>query len=760
MEKKLIYRQLKDNDQYFYQLYKIVDINEDIGDLAKLPSNESLQFYLKSDLNEIECDNLLGTYYYIDNGELYLVNDITKVSYLEEEFAKKYGDGLPNVNSNFSIDNLSKICNEKILFQESSIEHILNILKSNLDIIKTDLSLEQKHRLIHNIILYGPEGFGKTTFAKTFIENTSIPSIILELGDDPKDNLKLLIAGLIGQTMGNVSKAENSIVFIKDNLDELNNDGDFSEAFNLIEELISTKKVSLGEHNQFNFDLSKITFVLMINTPNSDPLSIDDMGISSDLYSCFPEVISFDRLTVEQIKKIILNNSDNVLEVYHNVCKQVGKKLEIAPSFLDNLIKKVYYNVGGIKRINEYIESMIKVRWKNDIIVLDDVAIKEDVLEDAITNELSSENNVVSNNYEQEFKLDLNKVRSEFKDRILNLQQYVKGQNEPLKNILYRAIINDYFQNSNLDPDLKKERINHILIRGGAGSGKSYITGLVAKSLDNKPYVVVDCKRYTQAGYHGKDVDNMLMQLYYNASGDIQKAQKGIIILDEFDKLARIEASSDNPSRGNVQESLLKMLEGTVFDLEIKEGNYTKTVNFDTRETSFIAVGAFEGLDKIRSKRLKATNSGKIGFQSPKENDNYIEENYTAEDMQEFGIDLQILRRFPIQCDLNKLSKEAYRDIMLNSKSSSFLIKCATLEDFGIKVSYDEEFIEEFINIVEKMNYGASGIRTLTERIFAYFETKIIDDDYEEIILTKECIKNPTKVILVPKKSKTKKLVR
>ena len=307
--------------------------------------------------------------------------------------------------------------------------------------------------------------------------------------------------------------------------------------------------------------------------------------------------------------------------------------------------------------------------------------------------------------------------------------------------------------------DSKKERINHVLIRGGTGTGKSYISKMIAKVLGDKPYAEVDCKRYTETGWSGKNIDDMLIKLYYAADCDLEKAQKGILFLDEIDKLATKKNDHVDISRGAVQESLLKLMEGTIFDLELKEGHDTKIINFDTRELVVIAAGAFEGLNKIRDARLKkATNNKTIGFQnSLATEEKYKDPNYTLQDMQEFGMHAQLLRRIPAQYDLNELKKENYRDILLNSKSSAFKIKLERLEMFGIKITYDDEFIDSFTERVSKLGFGVSGIAVLTEYIFANFETKLLENDYEEVILNKECVTDPSKIVLVEKRKKVLK---
>lgn len=772
MEKKFVYRKLRFDNKEYYQLYKIVDSDEEINITEKSPGANVSEFYQDNIQvqSKLDISDLLYTYYYLDGEDIVLENDVLVINKLHDAFYNHFKDFDYIPKNDFDVSEIGELCKQKLAYQDEVIDDTLRVIKSNLDILDSNISDDKKMYLKHNIILYGPSGFGKKTFAKTVMDNTSVPCTIIELTSDTKDNLRTLINGLISASFGNLRKAEHGIVIIKDNFNELfdsyidENDNEINP-YSLLDNLMMYKNAVLGKEDSVTLDLSKVTYILLKDTFNNNIDYLFDDGMSQSLYDKFQVIHCFNRLSKVQIKDIIMSDPNSALNSYKEVCNSLGIELVIEDDFLDTLINRAYYGEGGIALINNYIESMIKVKWNNKKIILnkelveievaDTSYLEEDANEYSDTEAVVSESsNDESSNEREPFKLDVEKIRHDFKEKLPKLLEYIKGQDEPLKNILFHAIINDAFQNSNLSPSEKKERINHLLIRGGTGTGKSYITGLIAKNLNNKPFVVADCKRYTQAGFKGKDIDDILIQLYYAAGGDLQKAQKGIVVLDEFDKLARKEEQIDGVAGGAIQESLLKLLEGAVFDLEIKENGYSKVINFDTRETSFIGAGAFEGLDKIRDKRLnKISSKSRVGFgnnEISKENEPIIaDENFTLEDMQKFGMDAQVLRRMSFHCDLNKLTKEDYKDIMLNSKSSSFKIKCELIELFGIKVVYDDEFIDEFTKMVEKLGYGASGISILTERIFSSFETKILDKNYKEVILTKECIIDPKKVILV-----------
>lgn len=779
MKKKFVYRQLKLGDEIYYQLYKMVDPEVELSIKNRAPGTDVLEFYQEIEFEEDSIfKDFLYTQFHYENDTIVFINDPVLITKLNDLFYDKYHDFEVIPKNDVDIANLREMINKVVLYQETPVSEVLSIIKSNLDILDTDISDDQKRRLKHNILLYGPKGYGKRTFIELLEENLGVPCAIVELTSDANKNLNLVISAIGSSAMGNMKKAEHGIVFIKDNFDELS--GEFEDDISplmVVEALLETTYAELGGDQKHRFDLSKITYVLVKNTSTNCSEDLYDEGMSERLLNYFDDMVCFGRLSKEQIKHLILDNPESPLNLYQKVCQKAGKCLVIEPDFLDTLIDRAYYDIGGIELINGYIEMMIKTRWGNNPIILDRTLVEREVedtnyLRDyVLEKEGAREPEKTSGTVEKfdgkddaledtsKFKIDLEQIRDAYRHKLEILMQYVKGQDEPLKNILYHALINDVIQNSNLSPESKKERINHMLIRGGAGSGKSYITGLVARVLGDKPFAEIDCKRYTEAGYVGKSIDDMLIKLYYAAGGNLKKAQRGILFLDEIDKLAASSGERVDVSRGSVQESLLKLMEGTIFDLEIKEGAGTKFVNFDTRELTVIAAGAFEGLGKIRDARIKKNGKKQsIGFQSTKNQEEvFIDKNYTLEDMQEFGMHAQLLRRIPFQCDLNQLKKDDYRNIMLNAKSSAFKIKIERIMMLGVKITYDEDFVEEFTEKVSKLGFGVSGISILTERIFANFETKLLEHDYDEVILNKECVTDPTKIILVEKEGKVLK---
>ena len=790
MEKKFIYRKLRIENEDYYQIFASVDVDtvvEGIKDISEAGNSD--YFYQIAEFpDDIDESIFLYKIFKYENGNLQFLNDAFAISNIRSLFWEHYQDFDLIPKNNFDVEKIKEAIKKEVKYQDKAIDELLNILKSNLDILDSNLSDKQKKKMIHNVILYGPSGFGKSSIIETLVDNTDVPCGIIELTADANKNLSKIVEGLTNAAVGNMKHAEHGIVFIRDNFDVFENLSDDLEInpFLFVEELLAqTQAVTrIGDEKAY-FDLGKITYVLEKTTNTNDAEDLFEEGLTDSVYHSFQDVICVSSLTDEEMKDVILNDSKSVLNLYRDILEKIGKELVIEDGFVEHIIRKTAYDLGGLALIYNYIESMIKAQWNSKKIILTKELIDKEVMDFSGDEEYTmEEGELPDNDYDnikrnakriydkksegvknvqnedvKEFKIDLEEIRNRYRKILEWLMQYVKGQDEPLKSILYHVLINDVIQNSNLPLDRKKERIDHLLIRGGTGSGKSYITSLIANAM-NKPYAVVDCKRYTETGYIGKSVDDMLIKLYYAAGCDLEKAQNGILILDEFDKLARKNDNQSDAGRGGVQESLLKLLEGTIFDLEIKNGMNVEIVNFDTRSLGVICAGAFEGLDKIRDERIGGNKKKKtMGFKDNNsvEKEEVVDKRFILEDMQNFGIDAQLLRRLSFHCDLNKLDKNSYKSIMLDSKSSSFLIKVERLEMLGVKVKWDDAFVDRFVEEASKLGFGASSIAVLTDRIFSAIESKIMLGNFEEVFLNEECVQDPEKVILIERKNKTLK---
>lgn len=293
------------------------------------------------------------------------------------------------------------------------------------------------------------------------------------------------------------------------------------------------------------------------------------------------------------------------------------------------------------------------------------------------------------------------------------LDEYVIGQDQA-KKVLAVEIYNHFNRINNKEKEIQK---NNILMVGKSGVGKTLLVQTLAKLLD-LPLSITDCTQLSQSGYKGADSEDILKQLILAADGDIEKAQNGIIFLDEFDKLAKrnLTSSTDkDPAGEGVQFEMLRMIEGHKYQIK-QEGVREKKSSIDTTNILFICSGAFSGLDKIIEKNQQQSDLS-IGFSAnviKKEVDEFVE--ITEEDLIEYGIITEVVSRLHVCVKLNDLTKEDYRKILIEPKNSVIKQYQNLLSLDGFELEFSETFIDETIEQVYNSKKGARGLKSVVEK--------------------------------------------
>ena len=303
------------------------------------------------------------------------------------------------------------------------------------------------------------------------------------------------------------------------------------------------------------------------------------------------------------------------------------------------------------------------------------------------------------------------------------LDQYVIGQDEA-KRYLAVSVYNHYKRlQQNIEDDGVEIEKSNIIMVGSTGTGKTLLARTIAKLLD-VPFTIVDATVFTEAGYVGEDVESILSRLLQVADYDVEAAQRGIVFIDEVDKIAR---KSDNPSitrdvsGEGVQQSLLKLLEGSVVNVPPQGGRKhpdQEYIHVDTKNILFICGGAFDGIERKIAQRLNTHVVGYNSVQNVSKIDKKDLMKYILpQDLKSFGLIPEIIGRLPVLTYLNPLDREALRSILVEPKNSIIKQYMKLFEMDGIKLSFDEDALDFIVDKATEYKLGARGLRSIVENV-------------------------------------------
>jgi len=804
MKYTLILRKLLYNDKVYYQVIDKAIGEETFDDEVLIVDSKS---YLNKTISSFKnSDNKIvylaieknifdqltleePVYFKKENNELKVISDIVEYNDINFAFHNQYHDFrlIPDYEIESLITNVKEDLSNKLLGQKNSVLKILQKIYDNHMYFESDLPYDEIYKNKRNIFLMGPFGTGKSTIVDSLVNNLSpIPVICVKLTGNFEDDILEITRQLWILSGGNKFLAERGIVIF----DGINSMSSFSDEGEVVSYASELEKIIKGrdfffqrqDEGVFNFDYSLITNILIVdmNYDSSKKIVYDDLYYSRvygekllelgfcdsmvlDLFD--NEVIFMEDMTYELAVKILKSKKFSPLYKMKQMLEGRGKKVHITSDFIDLLADYgLDFELGftGIIKTLKYVLESKDMTLKNIVFKGEDLlnlsvgtinplydsdeveAEEEDTLEKTITKK--------DEKIDDELDVDIIKRTINgltIMDTANIIKEKVKGHDDQIFSIV-NAFYNHIFnRHKGFSTDELREMKKNVLLIAGTGVGKTAILLNLVK-IFNIPYVRESAPRFTKAGYHGADVDDMLLDLIKAAKGNVKKAEYGILFIDEIDKIRASHQTSGVDLDAGVQNELLTLIEGEKRIFRDKQTE--REIEFDTSNLFVIGCGAFAGLDKITEARIKKENGfTTVGFKNTDVDLSKISLDPTNQDLHTYGYDTQFTGRFANKIRLHNLNEEILYEIINNQNGGFVCLNVKSYSKSGIKISMSEAFKRQLAHEAYQKGEGARGIATVFSNIINEIDRNVLNGDVKEVILNENSLVNPKTITYIKK---------
>ncbi|MBQ8892173.1 MAG: AAA family ATPase [Bacilli bacterium] len=802
MKYALIFRKLVIDDKIYYQgldkvigeetfdnKIEVVDGQKYLGDTISHMETLDKLVYLEITQQQFDDIGDETIFLKVEDGEFREIEDYSERANVALNFYSKFHDFrlVPDYDIEKLVLNVQNDLKNKLIGEDKAINKILTKIYNNHMYFEADIDKEDMVNNKSNILLLGPYGCGKSTIKESLKKNLApIPVVECQLTGNFQMDIVEMIHKLISVSDGNEYLAERGIV-IFDGINDFTSTSVNMEEQTLtyyidtLKQIMEAKLLHIkGFDNSYaTFDCSLLTYICMVDIDYDyedkknklkdylyytrvDSDKLYELGFSGEMINnCFSEEIIFmEEMTRDLALKILKDKKMSPLYKLKRTLENRGKTLKICRNFVEELVD-YGLNLGegfrGIEKVIKYLVESKDYTAKQiilDSIELHDLQIGSFILDDEEELDEKNDKKTKSQNSYSNLKVDIIKRTINdlsVLDVVSKIKEEIIGQDDQIFSVVNAFFNHILDHNKDFTANELKKKKENILLIGPTGVGKTAIVMALSRMFE-LPFVEVNSTRYSKAGYVGESVDSILLDLIDAAGGNVEKAQHGFIFFDEIDKIHATANSGGIDMSEEVQNDLLKLIEGEVRTITTRSAFGESRIKFDTKDLFISGGGAFAGIEKITKERVKKkSGQSTVGFKTVKEQQKDISLKPTTDDLEEYGMSTQFTGRFPKIISLSNLDVDKLCQI-INNPNGVVSLNVKSYAQSGIVVKISDGFKKKLAKRVLDRKNGARGIIGEFSNIKDEIDKNIALNDIEEVIVNDDCLEYPEQIQYVKRK--------